>query len=188
MFSVQTILTGLAAALALLWLLAHHRFPRTFTGRCVRVCDGDTIWVKCGFWGRRRKLRLIGMDAPETEQPYGPESQKHLARLALDRKVSVTAIGFDPYGRWISRVRAGRTDLSLAMIRAGLAWPYFHYFRNLTKAEQEAYRSAWEAARSARKGLWADRKPEPPWNWRRRHRSLLRRFVLWLLRLLHLHR
>jgi endonuclease YncB( thermonuclease family) len=53
-------------------------------------------------------------------------------------------------------------DVNLAMVRAGLAWHYrYHCPDDRTLAEAEA------EARAARRGLWADGRPEAPWEWRR---------------------
>lgn len=176
----------LGAALVCAWL-SRPRFPVSFTARCVRVCDGDTIWVRRGMFRRRLKLRLIGMDAPESEQRFGLAAEKALSGYALGKTVRVTSIGTDRYGRWVSRVHVGGLDLSEAMIAQGLAWPYYAYFKNLTSAERSAYKTAFNAAKTAGIGLWQDNRPEPPWNWRKRHRTLFGRFVLWLMRLVHWH-
>lgn len=172
------------ALTAVLYLLRPGRtsFPKRFTARCVWVCDGDTVWIRSGFFGRRRKIRLIGMDAPESEQAFGKEAEKHLRGLALGKRLSVCAVCADRYGRWVCRLYAGNRDLSLEMIRSGLAWPYYAYFGNLSPDERRAYREAASQAKQNRMGLWADQSPEAPWNWRRRHRTVLWRLALWLLR------
>ncbi|HGJ5916276.1 MAG TPA: thermonuclease family protein, partial [Arsenophonus nasoniae] len=40
-----------------------------FSGRVVNVIDGDTVFVLTE--GKRVKVRLIGIDAPELGQPFG---------------------------------------------------------------------------------------------------------------------
>lgn len=54
--------------LLLLWLVRHlsrrMRFPLVFEAKVEHVCDGDSIIVR-GRFGRV-KLRIAGMDAPET--------------------------------------------------------------------------------------------------------------------------
>lgn len=148
--------------------------PWTFTARVTWVCDGDTVYVRT-FWGRRLKLRLIGMDAPESNQPYGRESQRCLERFVGGRFVRVTVIANDRYGRYVAKVMKGSTDVSLAMIEAGYAWAYV--FANVPKDDAGAYRKAAAEAKKAGRGLWSREKPEAPWNYRRRQRTRLQRFA-----------
>lgn len=168
------------AAILLIGAIARASFPKRFRARCTWVFDGDTIRVRRGWFRASRKLRLIGMDAPESEQEFGRQSALALRKLVLGKTVRVEAIGTDRYGRWVSRVYAGRTDVSLEMIRTGCAWPYYAYFGNLTARERSLYEKAFKQARSGRLGLWTGNKPEAPWDWRKRHRSLFWRLVLWL--------
>lgn len=170
------------AAVCLLVRQGRTSFPKSFSARCVWVCDGDTIWVRSGWLSRRRKLRLIGMDAPESEQAFGREAERCLRRLAQGKRLTVTALCADRYGRWVSRVHVGGCDLSLEMIRAGYAWPYYAYLKNLSKSEQCEYRRAGALAKAERKGLWSGSNPEAPWSWRKRHRTFFWRIVLWLCR------
>lgn len=61
------LLLAIAAAAAvilglLLRTLFRPHFPKRFRAKVVWVCDGDTVWVRRFF--ARRKIRLLGMDAP----------------------------------------------------------------------------------------------------------------------------
>ncbi|MDO4937880.1 MAG: thermonuclease family protein [Sutterellaceae bacterium] len=159
------------------------RFPMTFKAKVVWVCDGDSVYVRKTF-GRKLKLRLLGMDAPESEQSFGQESTDYLKSLIDGRRVTVCAVDRDIYGRYVSRVTVGDTDVSLAMIDAGLAWPYFHYFKNLPVEDQLVYKTAYEFARRNRRGLWQENHPQPPWQWRKERRTMWSRFCYWLRRLL----
>src|SRR3990167_1351917 len=40
------------------------------TAKCTRVIDGDTIEVE--YYGKKDKVRLIGVDTPETKDPRKP--------------------------------------------------------------------------------------------------------------------
>jgi endonuclease YncB( thermonuclease family) len=57
-------------------------------------------------------------------------------------------------------------NVNLELVREGWAWWYGKY---ATKNKELA--SAEAAARKAKRGLWADAKPIPPWDWRQRHRE-----------------
>ena len=100
--------------------LFRPRFPQTFTARVTYVCDGDSMWVK-PRWGHRTKLRLIGMDAPETEQAFGRDATEVLTKKIGGTTVFVTADGVDPYGRLISSVQLGGGLASSSGSRAGLS-------------------------------------------------------------------
>ena len=157
--------------------------PWQFRCRVTWVCDGDTVWVRT-WYGRRLKLRLAGIDAPESEQEFGEESQKVLENLVGGRSVSVTVIDRDHFGRFVAGIECRGEDVCLRMLEEGAAWPYFQYFRNLPADKASAYREAGRAARNAGRGLWRNARAETPWDWRKRHRSLWARFVYWLKRLL----
>lgn len=174
-------------ALLLIWLLRRllkrRPFPKKFDASVQHVCDGDSVWVKPNGGGRV-KLRLAGMDAPEIEQAFGRESTECLNRLIAGRRVRVTAVSSDEYGRWVSFVSVGGTDVGLEMIRLGCAWAYSRYFYLLSEENRRLYASAQAEARRAKRGLWQDPDPEAPWRWRERHRSLWVKILRWLKRLL----
>jgi endonuclease YncB( thermonuclease family) len=64
------------------------------------------------------------------------------------------------YGRTVARVICDGTDANAEMVRAGMAWVFDKYVtdRSLYSVQAEA--------REARRGLWADAAPVPPWEWR----------------------
>ena len=98
--------------LLLLWLVRHlsrrRRFPLVFEAKVEHVCDGDSIIVR-GRFGRV-KLRIAGMDAPETAQPRGRESERRLRAMLQGRSVKVRSVAADRYGRWVSTVTADGVD------------------------------------------------------------------------------
>jgi endonuclease YncB( thermonuclease family) len=128
----------------------------------VHVQDGDSLIVSRG--GEEVTVRLEGIDAPERYQPFSNVARQHLTSLAEGREVTLEEVETDRYGRIVARVRLGERDLSEEMVRAGLAWHYtFHSSdRTLARLEREA--------REAGRGLWRDREPVPPWDWRRQRR------------------
>ena len=141
----------------LLWSLAAP--AAEFSGRVVGIGDGDTLTVQTDG-NRRVRVRLAGIDAPEHDQPYGAAATRSLAALALDRTVRVQGVAEDDYGRVVGAVVADGQDLDAEQVRRGMAWVYRRYTRSggLYALEAEAKR--------ARRGLWADPNPIPPWDWR----------------------
>jgi micrococcal nuclease len=131
-----------------------------FVGKVISIADGDTITV---LHARRpQRIRLSGIDAPEKGQPFGESARQFTARLAFGHEVTVHVSGHDRYGRSLAEVLLpdGR-NLNQELVRAGYAWWYRRYSRDVTLAELEAQ------ARLARVGLWADPHPMAPWEWRK---------------------
>lgn len=65
--------------------------PRVFTGKVVRVSDGDTLTVLDN--GRAVSLRLRGVDAPALNQRFGPDARKFLYASVWGKTVRVEARG-----------------------------------------------------------------------------------------------
>jgi len=138
---------------------AHARAD--FCGRVVKVHDGDTVTVLAG--GVERRVRLVGIDAPERGQPYASASRRGLAARVGGRVVQVIERGTDSYGRTRGRVLVAGKDANAAQIRDGYAWVYRRFENDPALIAQEA------EAKAAGRGLWRDREPVPPWVWRERH-------------------
>jgi micrococcal nuclease len=131
------------------------------------VVDGDTIDVEIG--GRTERVRLIGIDTPETKRPdtpiecYGPEASAFTAavlpvgtRVRIERDV----VGRDDYGRvlgYVHRVGVASVDdvevfVNMELVEQGFARP-LTIEPNSTFAREFA-----AAARRAERsdlGLWA---------------------------------
>jgi len=137
----------------------------TITGRVVSVHDGDTITV-LDESRAQHKIRLSGIDAPELEQAYGKASRKHLAELVADKAVSIEWNKQDKYKRTVGKVLLDGKDQCLEQVRAGFAWHYKKYGKEQTLEDQQNYDEAEQMAREARRGLWRDREPLAPWEWR----------------------
>ena len=147
-------------------------------GKVVAVTDGDTIKV-LDAQKVQHKIRLTGIDAPERKQPFGNVSREHLASLVAGREVFVESQKTDRYGRTLGKVwvqpadcpTCGKTlDANYAQVLAGMAWWYRYYAREQTPEDQGRYESAEEEARLRKRGLWSDKAPIPPWDWRRQPR------------------
>lgn len=137
----------------------------TITGTVVGVADGDTITVLDG--GRQQyKIRLAGIDAPEKKQPFGERSRQNLSAMVFNRTVTIEWDKRDRYGRTVGKVMVNGVDVNLEQIKAGMAWWYAKYSREQSERDQYMY-SAHEAdAKAKRAGLWGDRAPVAPWDWR----------------------
>ena len=145
--------------LVLAALLVNPAAAGEFKGRVVGVTDGDTIKVLHD--DRAEIVRLVGVDAPEKRQPYGDRARRFTSELVFDRTVTVLISGRDRNGRLLGEVVLpdGRS-LNQELVRAGYAWWFRKYSRDVTLARLE------EEARQGRRGLWATEGPQAPWDYR----------------------
>lgn len=158
----------------------------TLDGQVVEISDGATLTVQDSA-RVRLKIRLAGIDAPESAQPFGRESRKHLSDLTLGRTVRVEWRRQDDYGRILGKVvlraadcpRCPKTgDAGLAQLEAGLAWWRRDTRREQTLEDQGYYEYAEFDAKARRIGLWQDPAPVPPWEWRKRNQIIALRSAL----------
>ncbi len=145
-----------------LLLLSSPSFGAELIGKVVRVLDGDTIEVLHSQHPTR--IRLSGIDCPEKGQAYGKKAKQATSVLAFGNEVMLQTFGKDKYKRIIGDVRLpDGTNLNQELVKQGWCWWYRKYAPGDTVLE-------WleSDAREARKGLWADPQPVPPWEWRKR--------------------
>jgi endonuclease YncB( thermonuclease family) len=131
--------------------------PPTFTSTVLSVSDGDTLTVLAN--NKPERVRLISIDCPESDQPFGRQATQLTTQLALGKAVTVTDLGRDKYYRLLGDVVLpdGRL-LNHELVREGFCWWYRKYAPGdtvLAGLEKEA--------RDAKKGIWQDRAPTPPW-------------------------
>jgi endonuclease YncB( thermonuclease family) len=151
-------------ALLLLCCHAQPASASTLQGLVREVHDGKTITVE--NTGRRIKVVLKGMDAPEQDQPYGKVALQHLSSLILNRPVTIELTGLGTGSTLIGRVICGERDIALQMIRDGVAWFERSYENGLSEADRRLYADSEQAARSEHRGIWQNPSPTPPWEWR----------------------
>lgn len=124
--------------------------------RVLRAVDGDTLLLVDG-----RRVRLLGIDTPETKhpdrpaQPFGSEASAFVASLVDGKSVSLEydRERLDDYGRWLAYVFINDELLNERLILEGFseaenAFP----FRSDMKRRFE---KAQEQARSASRGIWS---------------------------------
>ncbi|HEY0172083.1 MAG TPA: thermonuclease family protein [Pyrinomonadaceae bacterium] len=149
---------------------ARQEARQTITGEVVAVADGDTITV-LDTNRRQYRVRLAGIDAPESGQDFGQASKKNLSAAVFGKAVEVSYSKLDRYGRVLGIVRLGGRDINLAQVEAGLAWHYKEYADEQTAEDRERYAAAETRARGERAGLWQQADPVKPSEFRRGKRN-----------------
>lgn len=134
----------------------------TYAALCFAVTDGDTI--KVSHEGREVKIRLYGIDCPESGQLFGTPAKRKTEELAQGVNVHVEVIDIDRYGRQIALVRTDTVLVQESLVRAGLAWVYPQYCKI---ALCEEWKQLEAQAREDKAGLWKSENSIAPWEWRR---------------------
>lgn len=83
-----------------------------------------------------------------------------MANICFNKQAVVKPQTTDRYGRTVARVECNGVEANAEQIRSGMAWVFDSYLtdRSLYPVQDEA--------RAAKRGLWADSHPMPPWEWR----------------------
>ena len=163
---MKTIIRANHLVFALLLFGCASVWADTIAGRVIAVTDGDTIKV-LDAQHVQYKVRLAGIDAPESRQAYGTRSKQNLSDLVFGKTVTVEFDKHDRYGRIVGKVLHEKSDMNLKQIEAGLAWHYKQYAKEQSMEDRLRYAEAESRARAAHLGLWTDVTPVPPWEWRR---------------------
>lgn len=165
--------TFLVTILQILLLTGTACAGRTVEGMVRAVYDGDTVLLNTRG-ENRLKVRLYGIDAPETRkpdkpgQPYGDISRRTLMFKIMGRRVTAEIVDIDQYKRAVAVISYQGRDINREMVAEGMAWAYRHFLQGAYASE---YIGAEEGARSHRTGIWRDTNPLPPWEFRNSHKG-----------------
>lgn len=170
MRSIPLLIISICLALG----LVDPALAQTFSGRVVKVVDGDTIEVL--HHDLAETVRLAEVDSPEIGQPYWEKARQFTADQVAGQSVTVEVAGKDRNQATLAEVffyeGGEKRSLNRELVRAGYAWWQRSNSQDfsLEKLEQEA--------RAARRGLWADVSSSPPWEYRNRTAAGLPQWLL----------
>ena len=133
----------------------------TITGKVVSIFDGDSLTLLVD--NEQIKIRLAAVDTPERKrgQPFNKVARQFLSDSVFGKTVQVHIIGDAGWNRDLGFVVVDGVNVNAELIKAGLAWHYKEYSDDETLARFEL------DAREAKRGLWVDVEPVPPWEFRK---------------------
>ncbi|WP_294824580.1 thermonuclease family protein [uncultured Flavobacterium sp.] len=140
------------------------RHLTVFEGKVIGIKDGDTFEVL--YDSIPERVRLAEIDCPEKSQAFGKNARQYASGLCFGKIVTVSSDGKrDRYGRVVGTVTTQEgVNVNEELVKAGLAWHYKRYSKSRTLDAIE------QQARDKKLGLWADKDPTAPWEWRKEKR------------------
>lgn len=139
---------------------APNNIPQKFTGKVIKIVDGDTFDVLTDNKETVR-IRMNGIDCPERKQAYYQVCKDMLSAFIFGKNVVLISNSKDRYRRVLADVYFENRNINLLMIQKGFAWHYKKYSKDeeMAKAEIEA--------RKAKIGLWKNADAIAPWIFKR---------------------
>lgn len=132
----------------------------TLEGNVVKIADGDTLTLLTSS-NEQVKIRLAGIDTPERKQPFGNRAKQALSSLAFQKQALIEVEAKDRYGRTVGVVFVDGLNVNAELVKQGMAWVYRKY------TDDERLYVLESEAKQAKRGLWLDENPIPPWEWRK---------------------
>lgn len=129
-----------------------------FAAEVIGIQDGDTLTLLVDRAPLR--IRLADIDAPEKKQAFGQRAKQSLSDMCFGKSATYRTQAIDKYGRTVAHVTCAGIDVNRAQVERGMAWVYDKYNKDSGLPSVQA------AARSSRKGMWANKNPIPPWEFR----------------------
>jgi endonuclease YncB( thermonuclease family) len=145
---------------------AQHKVLSCSDGDTCRIADnkGDII-----------KVRLVGIDAPETRgnkkkhksrQPYSLEAKSFLNSRVAEKNITLTSYGTDAFGRVLGDISINGESVNMALVREGMAECYRG--KPPKGYSTKFCEDAQAQAKAAQKGIWSLATYESPKDFRRK--------------------
>ncbi len=126
--------------------------------KVISVIDGDTIVIDQNKV--KVKIRLAEIDSPENKQPFGIKSKDVLEDKILGKWVVIDGKKKDRDQRIIGKVYLNGRYINQEMVKEGYAWHYPQYSNSKELAQIQLN------TKKKKLGLWIDKNPVPPWEFR----------------------
>jgi len=105
------------------WESPHKQIFEDFSGKCIKVIDGDTIRVTVNFRNFDFPIRMLDIDAAELGKPNSNTAKSHLERVILNKQIDVRMDiknRVDKFGRLLGKIFSGGQDVGEEMLSLGL--------------------------------------------------------------------
>lgn len=145
----------------LFFLLLLSPGDEKIVGKIIGVTDGDTV-VLLTPEKTQIKVRLDAIDCPESHQAFGQRAKQFTSDFCFGKEAVLISHGKDRYGRTLGLIIIGKDTLNYELLNAGYAWHYKQYNKEKRLSEMELQ------ARSKKLGLWVDKEPIAPWEFRKK--------------------
>jgi len=140
-------------------------FSQAKTYKVIGVKDGDTVELLMD--GKPQIVRLSNIDCPEKKQPFGNNAKQFVSDLCFGKMVKVSGNGKkDRNKRLIAEIiLSDGKNINKELVKNGLAWHFKKY------SKDNSYDILEKQAKKLKLGLWKDKKPIAPWNWRKSRKT-----------------
>lgn len=149
--------------LTILLFIGLNSYAAMLSGKIIHISDGDTVHLLTPD-KVTHKIRLNDIDAPESKQAFGNKSKENLKKYIYQKNVVVDYSSKDRYGRILGTIYLNNKDINLQQVKDGYAWVYRDY------SKKSEYYKAEETARAMKLGLWTDKNPIEPKEFRKMNR------------------
>ncbi len=150
------------AILTILITFLFTSYSYAFEAIVILIADGDTITVVHD--GKPEKIRLYGIDTPESKQAFGDKAKNLTYDMVYHKSVNVEPVATDRYGRTVGIVNVNERCLNSELISKGFAWVYNRYCK---KDICYKWKQLEKSARQSKIGLWSQDNPVAPWIYRK---------------------
>lgn len=136
-------------------------FSQNKSYKVIGVKDGDTVEILMD--GKPQVVRLSHIDCPEKKQPFGNNAKQFASDLCFGKKVKLsTGWKKDRNKRLLAEIiLSNGKNLNKELVKNGFAWHYKKY------SKDNSYDDLEKQARKLKLGLWNDKMPTAPWEWRK---------------------
>lgn len=155
----------------ILFILLFSIFTFCQTYKVIGIKDGDTVSILAE--GTERTVRLAHIDCPEKKQPFGNNAKEATSKLCFGKMVTLIGDGkTDRNGRLIAElILLNGVNVNKTLVKMGLAWHFKKYSKDVSYAKLEI------AARNKKVGLWKEKNPVSPWDWRKLRKSASKKSI-----------
>lgn len=145
----------------LLFLFPIIIFSQNKSYKVIGIKDGDTVEILMD--GKPQVVRLSHIDCPEKKQPFGNNAKQFASDLCFGKKVKLsTGWKRDRNKRLLAEIiLSNGKNLNKELVKNGFAWHYKKY------SKDNSYDDLEKQARKLKLGLWNDKIPTAPWEWRK---------------------